>query len=279
MISRRESYYIKPLILLESSLFDADTITHGMFARFGGYSEAPHYALNVGFGVGDNPGNVVLNRMVVQQLLGLSSLVALDQVHGDRIAVAVEGNSVMDDHIGCDAVITSSRGIGLMIQQADCQALLLHDPRKKVIAAVHCGWRGSVRNIIAKTVQEMQRVFHTDPADLLVVISPSLGPCCAEFIHHGTELPEDFCRFLEGENHFNFWEISRDQLVAAGVQEEHIEVSGVCTACDSDFFSHRRSVKKGLKTCGRGCSVIALREKGGGPLWENRCMADRITLL
>jgi YfiH family protein len=157
-----------------------------------------------------------------------------------------------------DALITNQQGVGLMIQQADCQALLMHDPVRQVIGAVHCGWRGSAANIIGLTITEMQRSYQTDPAALLVAISPSLGPCCAEFINYRQELPKRLHRFQESPNHFNFWDISTHQLVEAGVSAKHIDAARICTACNRDYFSYRRAKKKRKITTGRNCSVICL---------------------
>jgi len=89
-----------------------------------------------------------------------------------------------------DGLITSEPGVGLLIQQADCQAVLLHDPEQRVIGAVHNGWRGSTLNIIAKTVAVMEDYYGVNPKNLKAVISPSLGPCCAEFIDFQQELPK-----------------------------------------------------------------------------------------
>ncbi|MCI5208553.1 MAG: laccase domain-containing protein, partial [Candidatus Electrothrix sp. ATG2] len=162
-----------------------------------------------------------------------------------------------------DALITGQKGVGLLIQQADCQAVLLHDPQRKVIGAVHNGWKGSVANIIAQTIRAMQESFGTAPADLRAVISPSLGPCCAEFVHYKKELPLPFHQWQKKENHFDFWAISRWQLQEAGVCNEHIAAVGICTMCDQDFFSFRRATKKQGQpgVTGRNGSVIALTAK------------------
>ena len=103
-----------------------------------------------------------------------------------------------------------------MIQQADCQAVLLHDPHRRAIAAVHCGWRGSVVGIIGKTIAAMQRYYRSIPADLTAFIGPSLGPCCGEFINYPDELPRWMHQYQVRPSYFDFWEISRQQLLGAG---------------------------------------------------------------
>jgi YfiH family protein len=238
------------------------TVPHAMFSRQGGISASPFTGLNLSFSVGDDPAAVSQNREKVKRQLDVQYLASAVQVHGDQVTV-VEGLTSDQEYKESDALITGQKGVGLLIQQADCQAVLLHDPQRKVIAAVHNGWKGSVANIIAKTVRAMQENFSTSPEDLRAVISPSLGPCCAEFVHYAKELPLPFHRWQEKENYFDFWAISRWQLREAGVRDENIEAMGICTVCNEDFFSYRRANKtadlRGKPgVTGRNGSVIAM---------------------
>lgn len=234
-------------------------LPHGMFCRHGGISEAPFASLNLSYTVGDSPEAVTTNRQLVKQCLGVEHLVSARQVHGERMVLA---KNVQQDteYTDADALITQQRGVGLLIQQADCQAVLLYDPVQEVIAAVHSGWKGSVLNIIAATVRTMMKECGTNPVDLRAVISPSLGPCCAEFINWPQELPTSMHRHQVRENYFDFWAISREQLLLEGVPEEQIETVGICTVCNHDFFSYRRVSKAQGKPgiTGRCASVIAL---------------------
>jgi len=100
--------------------------------------------------------------------------------------------------------------------------------------------------------------YGVKPSDLHAVISPSLGPCCAEFISFAVELPSSLHGFQVRPNHFDFWKISRAQLMEAGLPDHNIETVGICTCCDGDFFSYRRSMKGRNPTTGRCGSVIAL---------------------
>jgi len=227
-------------------------LVHGVLLRHGGVSPPPWESLNVGLAVGDDPPRVAENRRRIREALGLPALVAARQVHDDRVAVVIEDPGQEID--GVDALITNVAGLGLMIQQADCQAVLLHDPVRRAVGIAHSGWRGSVANIIAKTVAAMTDAYSTDPADLLAGVSPSLGPCCGEFVNFRTELPPAFHSFQVRPNHFDFWAVSRAQLVAAGVGPEKIAVASLCTVCDQRFFSFRRQ-----KSTGRFASVIGLR--------------------
>jgi YfiH family protein len=234
-------------------------LPHGMFCRHGGVSGPPFASLNLSFHVGDNPAHVIANRQTVKQRLGLEQLVSAAQVHGSHVVLA-EDVRQDTEHAAADALITRQPGVGLLIQQADCQAVLFHDPVRRAVAAAHSGWKGSALNIISATVRMMQSHCGTDPADLRVVISPSLGPCCAEFVNWRTELPAFMHRHQVRENHFDFWAVSQEQLLAAGLQRQNIERIGICTVCDPRFFSYRRAVKEQGRPgiTGRCGSVIAL---------------------
>lgn len=229
------------------------------FDRHGGVSQPPYDSLNVSFHVGDDDELVRKNRELIKQKTGCQFLLSARQVHGD---VIFHLDSTIDDDLevdGVDALITRQKNVGLLIQQADCQAVLLHDPVTEAIAAIHCGWRGSVVEIIGKTVKMMGNKYSTNPQDLKAWLSPSLGPCCAEFVNYQTELPEKFIPFKTGEANFNFWQITRQQLLDSGLSDKSISIAGMCTACSDKFFSYRRARWNGEQKTGRNCSVILLR--------------------
>jgi len=233
-------------------------MSHHFFNRHGGVSRGDFTSLNVGDDVGDDHGSVLENRRIVKQRMGGGRLVSARQVHGNKV-YPVKGELQEDMEVdGFDALVTSQKSTILLIQQADCQAVLLHDPKRQVIAAIHCGWRGSVGTIIGKTVTLMQEQYRSVPADIKAFIGPSLGPCCAEFIHFRKELPEAFFRFQVQPAYFDFWEISTQQLVQAGLDRERVEIAGLCTSCSDDYFSYRRACRTGKGITGRHCSAIRL---------------------
>lgn len=228
------------------------------FDRHGGIGTVPFNSMNVSYGVGDREKTVTENRLRIKGIKGLNFLLSAKQTHGDRIycqTSPVNGSMEIEN---VDALITDRPGVGLMIQQADCQAVLLFDPVNNVAAAVHCGWRGSVADILGKVVRRMVTGFGVKPEDLLVAISPSLGPCCAEFLNYQDELPYEFRSFMVRGNYFDFWRISEYQLVSAGVTGVNIIVAGICTCCSKDYFSYRRSNRNSDGMTGRNCSIIVL---------------------
>jgi YfiH family protein len=142
----------------------------------------------------------------------------------------------------------------LTILVADCQPVMLYDPVRAVVANIHSGWRGSIADIIGRTVAVMKERFACRPAEIIAGIGPSLGPCCAEFVNYRQEIPEALWSYQVSDNHFDFWALSRDQLVWAGLLPEHIETGGICTRCHSDlFFSYRAA-----QQTGRMAAVIGL---------------------
>lgn len=166
----------------------------------------------------------------------MEGAVMADQIHTD---VILEVSQKPDKEPQCDAFITDEKGLTIMVKVADCQGVLIYDPKNHKAAAVHSGWRGSTMNILGKTVRAMSENDRSNTTDLLAAISPSLGPCCAEFSDPENELP-DFCQeFVNGKRYVDFWNISKKQLTDAGVPKGQIELAGVCTKCSPGYFSHR----------------------------------------
>lgn len=231
-----------------------------LFDRQNGESAAPFATLNTSFSVGDRKKYVEGNRKYVKKCLSVPRLASARQIHGDRI-YSIASPMVEDLEVdGYDALITNQRNVGLLIQHADCQAVLLFDAKQQVIAAVHCGWRGSVLEVLAKTVDRMCSEYNSNPVDLLAVISPSLGPCCSEFVNHEKELPTSFRDFMVGENYFDFWRISLHQLIQCGLSPAAVTLPTVCTSCSANYFSYRRACRNGDGITGRNGSVIAMYE-------------------
>lgn len=258
-------------------------IMHGVFTRNNGKSKEPFRSLNVSFGVGDNDQAVLENRKIISRCINEEDLFFLDQVHGTRIVVFSKEHhfyrvfDTTDDFKGecseilsgqadtfgidselrfeADAIVTDIPRKLLVIQVADCQSVLIYDPVQEVAANVHSGWRGSIKNIIGCTLKVMENSFGCRSRDIVAGIGPSLGPCCAEFVNYKKEIPEAFWKYKNDTNHFDFWSISRDQLCEAGVLFENVDLSRMCTKCDSNrFFSFR-----GEGTTGRFAALIGLR--------------------
>ncbi len=177
-----------------------------------------------------------LDYGVVLDSSEISDAVMADQVHGDVILEVTEQHETLPQ---ADAFMTQQKDLTLMVEVADCQGILIYDPVTRSVGAVHSGWRGSTLNIIGKTIKKMTETYGASPSDMRVAISPSLGPCCAEFSDPKNELPE-FCHpFIGEDNHVDFWALSTKQCLDAGVPEDQIELAGECSKCQPGYLSYR----------------------------------------
>jgi YfiH family protein len=173
-------------------------------------------------------------------------------VHGDAIFVIKQHGSYFSsrEELNYDAIVTNRSNLAICIKTADCVPVFIVDKVKKVIAVVHAGWRSSSMSISAKVIQLMQNQYGSLPENILAAIGPSIGKCCYEVDQATADA------FRQQNNHELFlqqgpkkdkWkldlvEANRRQILAAGVPENNIEVSGFCTTCNQDmFFSHRGS--------------------------------------
>jgi len=234
-------------------------LRHGIFTRNGGFSKGNFSSLNVSLSVGDDSENVIRNRKIISMCMDNGDLVFTKQVHDKNVIVVSEKSANVsassETRIEGDALVTDLYNKMLVIKTADCQAVLLYDPVKNVVANVHSGWRGSIYNIIGATIYAMKENYNCIPSDILAGISPSLGPCCAEFLNYKKEIPGQFWKYKDSAFNFDFWAISADQLSYAGVMPENIYSCRMCTKCNKDlFYSYR-----GEKTTGRMATIIGLK--------------------
>lgn len=229
-------------------------VLHGVFSRHGGVSEGERSSLNLGGEeTFDLPRSVENNRELVKSVMQVQHLVFAKQHHGTIVHRVTAKNR--DKIPYCDALFTTERDVALAVTHADCQGAIFYDPVHEAVAVAHAGWRGSAQNLYARVVDTMRRELGSQAHNLVVCISPSLGPDHAEFKNYRQELPQDFWTFQAKPHYFNFWEISRMQLLALGILERNIEIAEVCTACSpEDYFSYRRS-----KDTGRNATVVALK--------------------
>ncbi|MBW1788129.1 MAG: laccase domain-containing protein [Deltaproteobacteria bacterium] len=237
-----------------------DAFSHGVFTRLGGGSGPPYDSLNTSYTVGDRPVCVDDNLIRIEKAIGAGPLLFLNQVHEDDFLVIGGERAPIPKTIRrADALMTDRPGFPLMIKLADCQSVILYDPVQGAVANVHCGWRGHVKNILAKTVDGMAAGFGCRASDIVAAVSPSLGgPCCAEFTTHEEIFPVHFKEHMVRKDYFDLWDLSRRQLIEAGVKDVNIHISGICTRCRTDlFFSHRA---EGLT--GRFCTVAMLVDEG-----------------
>ena len=246
-------------------------LAHGFSTRPGGASVLPsgERVLNLGFMEWDKHESVQRNRAAFQAAIGgaKAQLVPLKQIHSGIVQFF---SGTPGEPCRGDASISDAAGLLLAVQTADCVPILLLDPKKRAVAAVHAGWRGTLARILEKTVGEMRVRFGSRPADLQAAIGPSIGACCYEV---GTELVTEFSSQFDGAEDFfdelrtgeepnplqwlnmmppghqpppknvrlDLRKANRAQLLAAGLRDANIFASELCTACHpSLLFSYRK---------------------------------------
>ncbi len=240
-------------------------ITHGFTTREGGVSEGRWRSLNLGFSVGDDPQKVEENLRRVIRLAEVRppALQTISQVHGDRVIEAgppAEGELLARPVAEADGVWTAHAGAAVGVRTADCVPILIVDPRGKRVAAVHSGWKGTDKRIVARAVEALAAAGSTR-SDLLAAIGPSIRLCCYQV---SPDLAERFSAQFgpsvvaeeNGQQHLDLARAVKLTLRDAGLSEEQIDLLPQCTSCEARlFFSHRRD--KGMT--GRHLSYAVCR--------------------
>jgi YfiH family protein len=261
-------------------------LVHGFSTRPGGSSllDSGERVLNLGFTEWDTREAVQKNRKRFQSALATDNLtlVSLKQFHS--CVIRLFPSPAQEPPKG-DGSLTITAGLLLAVQTADCVPILLVDPKKRVVAAIHAGWRGTLARIVEKGVGQMRMRFNSKPSDILAALGPAIGGCCYEV---GTELVTSFSsQFANAEDWFDEprtgdepnplqWlnmmppghqpppknvrldlrKANVTQLLAAGLADKNIYISDLCTVCHSDLlFSYRKEADRS----GRLMAVVGIR--------------------
>lgn len=230
---------------------------HGFSTRLGGVSEGKFATMNFTFTRGDDPEHVMENYRRVARALRVDErrMILSYQTHTTNIKTVTEedaGKGIVKerDYRDVDGLITNVPGITLVTFYADCVPLYFVDPVHKAIGLSHSGWRGTVKRMGKVTLEAMAREYGTKPEDVLCCIGPSICQDCFEV---GEEVIEEFKgQFKEeywpelyykkenGKYQLDLWKANQIILKEAGVREEHIETTDICTRCNPQYlFSHR----------------------------------------
>lgn len=223
-------------------------LTHAVFTRRGGVSPAPWDSLNVGGSVGDDIVHVRENRLRSFLALGRdpASIHDVWLVHGTDVVHAHAPRDLAFKPPQADIITTDSPRVTLFMRYADCVPILLHDPRKGVVALVHAGWLGTVRNAAKAALDAMRTRYGSDPRDLRAAIGPAIGP---DHYEVGADVAKKVRAAFNSQAEslleprgdkflLDLWKANRLQLEAEGV--ESIEIAEICTACHlDDWYSHR----------------------------------------
>lgn len=228
------------------SLLEVAGLAHGVTTREGGVSVGRFASLNLGRSTGDAAQAVLENRRRAAAGLGFCGLVSARQVHGARV---VEVRDAGADPGEADALVTDRPGLLLAVLGADCPGVLLVDPRRRALAVVHSGWRGTLAGVSAAALRELTALYGTRPEDLRAAVGPGIS---ARRYEVGPEVAEALAPLAGREDgllargradrwHVDLSGLIVRGLVALGVPPEAIEVSRLCTFDEQErLFSHRR---------------------------------------
>ena len=225
--------------------------------RHGGQSQANYAGANLSYEVGDQPEYVLQNRQAIQDKEQFTYWQELKQVHGTKALSEPSPAyaSQYPEHEG-DGLMTSRSDQALVIKVADCQPILLAHNSGSCIAALHIGWRGNRAGFIQKGVKEFCQNYQLRPSDIFAVRGPSLGPGHSEFINFQTEWGANFFSYYNLHSQtMDLWQLSKDQLLQAGLTAQNIFSLDLCTySLPELFFSYRRDA-----VCGRQAGIIWIK--------------------
>jgi polyphenol oxidase len=230
----------------------------GFFScRQGGVSRAPYASLNAGLHVGDDAEDVVHNRDLCAKVIGgtIEDWVVAEQVHGSAVGLVTKEHRGMgvrrhdEAYRGVDALITNEPDLTLVVLAADCVPILFVDPVVRAIGVAHSGWKGTVAHIARNVVEHMKMHFGSNPANLHVVLGPSIRSCCYEVDSRVADaVVEEFSpRFVrkrfgrDGKFMLSLQHCIMEDLARSGVPLGQVQDVGLCTSCRWNlFYSHRR---------------------------------------
>jgi len=260
LVRKGKISFLQPAIVNEE-------IVAGFSTRNGGVSRPPYNSLNLSFGTDDPVAHVEGNRSAFSRSFGLDphQLLTVKQVHGKDLLLIDEPNPDLSHFlkIEVDAIATNQPGIMIGILTADCLPILIWSEQRKVIAAVHAGWRGASNGLVAKTVQAMVRQFDCDVSELKAAIGPGIGAHQYEVdrpVRDAFRKGTGFWKEISRETSLGHWLINLPmscqlQLEQLGFDPKNIDIAEECTCCHPElFFSHRRD----QGTTGRQLGFIML---------------------
>lgn len=234
------------------TLEETGIVKHLFTTRTGGVSRGEYASMSLSFTRGDDPAHVAENYRRIGSVLGCGpeDMVAAHQTHTTnirKVTAADRGKGITcpRDYEDIDGLITNEPEIMLVTYFADCVPLFFVDTVHRAIGLAHSGWRGTAAGMGIFMVKAMEEAYGTRPEDLWTAIGPSICSGCYEV---SGDVAEQFKKFqgvltpgrASGKYQLDLWEANRQNLLLAGVRNEKIAVTDICTCCNADYlFSHR----------------------------------------
>ena len=248
--------------------FETLNINHGFFTRNGGVSSKENFSLNCSFNSNDSKDNVLINRKLIcnYHKLDIDNLKIVNQVHSNKIQI-IENINHDVSNIKADALITKNPNIILGLLTADCAPVLIQDSYKKIIAAIHMGWKGTINNILQNTIKTLIDLG-SDINSLKLVIGPCIGPESYEvgndFYLKFTKIDitnkKFFQKTIANKFKFNLPQYIFHIAINMGIHINNISNTNNDTFKEKyNFFSYRRNFTLKLNDCGRMISTISMK--------------------
>lgn len=248
-------------------LIEAGFPHHAFSTRIGGISPEPYDSMNLGFTVRDEEKNLVENRKIFMNAIGLGDLEIkqlISLVHGNKVISTKDLNGDPAPH-EADGILTDEYNIPLVTTYADCIPIIMADPVTGACGVIHAGWRGTFAGIAAKAAERFVQAYNSNPLDIIACICPGIGQCCFET---GEDVAGEFLDkyyiwkdLAHKISNSDKWKIdlpglNRRLLIQSGLSKDNIVQADTCTRCRGDlFFSYRRDGQ----ASGRMAAVITRR--------------------
>ncbi len=254
----------------------SNKLKHAITLSHGGVSGNEYKSLNFRSSGKDLRENVSENLNIICNKLGINSydVYKARQAHTDNILIINNENKngyafreFKDDEY--DGYILNENNIATLVTTADCNPVIIYDPVKNIVANIHSGWKGTVKQIYLKAIDILHYKFGSNYNNLIVCVGPSIGKCC--FDSEEEKFKENFINVWKNEKDYLSYEknskrfhidlpyLIKSDCIKIGVKEENIILSNICTMCNNeDFFSYRKNTKDGKKDYGTGATIVEL---------------------
>ena len=260
--------YIQFKILNKYNVKNCITLKHG------GVSKGEYESLNFRTLGKDKIENVLENLNRVKKSVGFSNVYKGTQAHTDRVIILDESNKneysfEKQNKEEVDGYITNTKNIATLITTADCNPIIIYDPKNNVVANVHAGWKGVINKIYINAINLMKEEFNSNVKDLIVCIGPSIRKCC--FTSQEESFKEKFTQVFNYEDeylsydkdnitfHIDLITILKHELKYVGVEDRNIYVADICTRCNTDdFYSYRKAVQQKQEDYATMATIVEL---------------------